>query len=98
MHFDGSFGAAKISPRKQSETQIYRRAIERINRVVKIKTDIFIGVKFARATDQNGGEIIPNAPIAQFVSISQRRPCNWLTKSHAVEFGGLRAQTCFNVT
>src|SRR5204863_7964357 len=67
VHFDGCFGTTKISPGKQSETQIYSSAVERIDCVVKIKSDIVIGVKLARATDQNGGKIMPYAPIAQLV-------------------------------
>src|ERR1700704_5011975 len=41
MHFDGSFGATKISPRKQSETQIYRSAVECIDCVVVIAHPVF---------------------------------------------------------
>src|SRR5712671_567466 len=87
-----------MGPRKQSETQIYRSAVECIDCVVKIKPDIVIGIKIAGSTDQDRCKIMPNAPIAQFVSIGQSRPRNGIAKSHTVEFGGLRAQTCFNVT
>src|SRR5712671_1497911 len=86
------------SAQKQSETQIYRSAVECIDCVVKIKPDIVIGIKIAGSTDQDRCKIMPNAPIAQFVSIGQSRPRNGIAKSHTVEFGGLRAQTCFNVT
>src|SRR5712671_112488 len=59
MHFDGSFGATKISPRKQSETQIYRSAVECMDCVVKIKPDIVIGIKIAGSTDQDRCKIMP---------------------------------------
>ena len=59
VHFDCRFGRAKIGPRKQREAHIDRCAIERIHGVGKVEPDIVLHIKFARAPDQNGGEISP---------------------------------------
>jgi hypothetical protein len=38
--------------------------------------------KFARTTDQHGGQIGPDAPVAQFVGIGQRVAVDRQTKAH----------------
>ena len=47
------------------------------------------------ATDQNGGEIMPHAPVAEFVRIGQSRFCDRIAKTHAIELARLCVQTSF---
>jgi hypothetical protein len=86
VHFNSCLRASKIGPRKQRKTQIDCGAVKSIDRVVKIKPDVVVGIEFARATDQDGGKIMPHAPVALFVRVGQRGLCDRITKSHAVEF------------
>src|SRR5215475_10653441 len=48
----------------------------RIYRIVQIEPNVIVRVKLACATDQNGGEIMPHAPVAEFVRIGQSRFCD----------------------
>ena len=86
VHFDGRLRASKIGPREQGKTQIDRGTVESIDRIVEIEPDVIVGIEFARATDQNGGKIMPHAPIALLVCVRQRGPRDRITKPHAVEF------------
>src|SRR5215831_14710692 len=56
-----------------------------------------VQVKLACATDQNGGEIMPHVPVAEFVRIGQSRFCDRIAKTHAIELGRLCVQTSFNI-
>jgi hypothetical protein len=85
VHFDGRFRASEIGPRKQRKTQIDCGAVESIDRIIKIEPDVIGGIELARVGDQNGGEIMPHAPVAQLIRISQRRLRNGATKSHAIQ-------------
>jgi len=73
VHFDRRLGRTKIRPRKQRKAQIDRRAVERVHSVGEINPEVLRRIKFARAADQNGGEVGPHAPVAQFVRVGQRR-------------------------
>src|ERR1022692_4048557 len=97
VHFDGCFRRTKIGPRKQRQTQIDRRAVERVNSVREIKPYVVIDVNFACSTDQDSGNVRPYAPVSPFVCIGQRRPCNGLTQSHAIQLRWLCAKTCFDI-
>jgi len=43
------------------------------------------------------GNVRPYAPVSPFVCIGQRRPCNGLTQSHAIQLRWLCAKTCFDI-
>lgn len=97
MHLDSSLCRTKISPWKQRETQINRRAVQRVNGICEIKTDVVIDVKFACAANQDGGNVRPYAPVSSFVRVGQRRPCNGLAQAHSVKLRWLRPQARLDI-
>ena len=58
---------------------------------------VVIDVNFACATDQDSGNVRPYAPVSPFVRISQCRPCDGLTQSHAIQLRWLCAEACFDI-
>jgi hypothetical protein len=56
-----------------------------------------VRVELARATDQHGGQIGPDAPVAQFVGIGQRGALDRRTKAHRVELGRIGRQAHLDV-
>src|SRR5262249_830804 len=85
------------SAQENSKAQVDCCAVQRIYRVVKIEPNVVVRVKLACATDQHGGEIMPYAPVAEFVRIGQSRFCDRITKTHAIELARLCVQTSFDI-
>src|SRR4249920_1559355 len=73
------------------------RAVERIRRVVEIKADVVLRVKFARAPDQEGRKLLPQAPVAHFVRVGQSRFSDRVAKAHAVKLRRVRVEAGLNV-
>src|ERR1700694_3604950 len=86
VHLYPSFGRAKIRPRKERQTQIDCRAVERIYSVRQVKANVVLQIKFACTFDQDSGKIRPYTPITALVGISQSRLRDRLAQSHAAQF------------
>jgi hypothetical protein len=86
VHLDRRFGGAEMRPRKDRQTKVDRRRVERIDRVGEIETQILIDVQSSRLDDQPLGQFRVYAPIARFVGIGQRRAPHRITETHGIEF------------
>ena len=98
VQFDGPLGFAKRCPIEQTQTQIDRGRVQRVNRVLQIQSDqVCIAVKLACPTNQQRGHVRPNAPIARLVGIGQRRAMNAVTQSHRIKFACIGAKRHFDI-
>jgi hypothetical protein len=86
-----------MRPRKERQTQVDRRRIERIDCVGEIETQILVDVQPPRLGDQSLGQLRVNAPIARLVGIGQRRTPHRIAEAHGIEFRDLHRQAGFDV-
>ena len=73
VHLDRRLGRAEMRPRKDRQTKIDGRRVERIDRVDEVETQILVDVQSPRLADQSLGQLRVNAPAARLVGIGQRR-------------------------
>lgn len=98
VQLDSALRFAKRSPVEQSQTKIDRRRVQRVDRVLQIQSDqIRIAVKLACPTNQQRGNVGPNAPVARLVGIGQRRAMNAVTHPHRIKFARIGAERHFDV-
>ncbi len=97
VQFDRGRGLAKRGPRKQGQTQIDGRGVQRVHRVRKVQAQIFCGVQFVRMLDQALGEVGIDPPVSALVGIGQRGPFHRGANSHVIQLGGLRRQTDLDI-
>jgi len=97
VHLDRRFGGAEMRPRKDRQTKVDRRRIERIDRVGKVETQILVDVQPPRLGDQSLGQLCVNAPVARFVGIGQRRAPHRIAEAHGIEFRDLYRQAGLDV-
>jgi len=92
-----AFGRAEMRPRKDRQTKVDGRRIERIDRVGEVKTQILVGVQPSRLDDQALGQLRVNAPVARLIGIGQRRAPHRIAEAHGIKFRGLHRQAGFDV-
>ena len=97
MHLDGGLGCAKGRPVEQRETQIDGRGVERIDRVGQIQTEVGIAVELSCTTDEQSGQIGPDAPVARFVRIGQGRAMYTVAQSHRIQLAAVGRQRHLDV-
>lgn len=71
VQFYRAFGAAKASPREQTQTQVNGGGIQRVNGFFKIKAKFFFVVKGAGSPDEALGEVMINSPVALAIGVSE---------------------------
>ena len=81
---------AKRRPRKQRQTQIDRRRVQRIHDVGKIEIEAVLSIQRPRLLDEMSGERRVNSPITLFVGVRQRRTAHGTAKAHVIQLGRLR--------
>ena len=87
VQLDCTLGFAKRRPVEQAQTQIDRGCIQCVDGVLQVESDqVRVAVELARSTNKQCSDIRPNAPIARFVGIGQRRAMNAVTLTHRIEF------------
>jgi hypothetical protein len=97
VHLDRRLGRAEMRPRKDRQTKVDGRRIERIDRVGEVKTQILVGVQPSRLDDQSLGQLRVNAPVARLIGIGQRRAPHRIAEAHGIKFRGLHRQAGFDV-
>jgi hypothetical protein len=87
VQLESAFGFAKRSPIEQAQTQIDRGCVQRVKGVLQVESDqVRVAVELACTANQQYSDVRPNAPIARFVGIGQRRAMNAVTQSHRIKF------------
>ena len=97
VQLDGGLGGAKRRPVEQAQTQVDGGGVQGIDGVVQLDTQRLAGVELAGTTDQHGRKVRPDAPVARFVGVGQRRTLDRRAKSHRVQLGRVRRQTGLDV-
>ena len=70
VHLDRRLGRAEMRPRKDRQTKIDGRRVERIDRIGEVETQSLVDVQSPRLADQS---LRVNTPVARLVGIGQRR-------------------------
>ena len=97
VQLDGPLLFAESSPGKKGQAQIDRGGIERINGLIQLESKILAPVECARSVDENLSEVGVDAPIADFVGVSQRIARDRASDAHVIEFVLHRAQAGLDV-
>ena len=92
VQLDGCLGGSKRCPVEQAQTQIDGAGVQCIDGVVQLDTERIARVELARATDQQGGEIRPDVPVARLVRVGQRGAFDRRAKTHRVQLGRIGRQ------
>jgi len=92
VHLDRRLGRAEMRPRKDGQTKIDGRRVERIDRIGEIETQILVGVQPSRLDDQSLSQFRVDAPVARLIGIGQGRASHRVAEPHGVELGSLRRQ------
>ena len=97
MKLDGCLGGAERCPIEQTQTQVYRRRIQRINgrahQRVELGARRFVGIKRARRFDQMVRQVCKDLPGSDAIGVGQRVARNRLaTQPHVVEIFSLSPQ------
>jgi len=85
MEFDGALAFAEPSPGKKRQTQVDRRGIEGVNRIVELQADILVAVKSTGLGDEHLGKVGIYAPIAGFVGVGQVVARDAAADAHVIE-------------
>src|SRR5438874_2702279 len=67
VHLDRRPGRAEMRPRKDRQTKIHGRRVERIDRIGGVETQSLVDVQSPRLADQSLGQLRVNAPVARLV-------------------------------
>jgi len=85
MHLDRCLGFAELGPRKQGETEINSRRVEREQRLFQLNGKWLVPVKPLGDFDQYMTEILKYSPIAALIAVGKRCPGNGAAKTNMVE-------------
>ncbi len=97
VQLDGGFGGAKRRPIEQAQAQIDGAGVQRIDGVVQLDPERLARVELARATNQNGCKVRPDAPVAQLVGVGQRGALDRRAKTHRVQLRDIGRQAGLDV-
>ena len=98
VQLDGAFGFAKRRPLEQTQTQVDRGGVQRVNRILQVQPNqVGVAVKFARSANKQGCNVAPNAPVARLVGIGQGRSMNAVKQTHRIKFARVGAQRYFDI-
>jgi len=85
VHLDRAFGLAELGPRKQRQTEIDSRRIQRVESAIQFDTNRVFGVKRSGDADQILREVGEDAPVVRFVGIGQRGPRHLAAKAQMIQ-------------
>ena len=97
VQFDRRLGRPEGCPRKQRQTQIDGRGIERVDGVLEVHAEGFVEVEPARDANQVLRELGVDAPVARFVGVGQRAARHRSANPKVIELGRLRTQAGLDV-
>jgi len=97
MKFDGAFVFAEDGPGEKRETEVDRCGIEGIDGLLKLKTEIIVGIKSAGLLDEHLGEVRVNPPVTGFVGMGQGVTGNVTADTHVVQSIPHRTQAGLDV-
>ena len=99
MHLYSAFLMMKSCPGIQAETQVNGGAVEGIDYIVQVNSEIIvIDVQGSCLLDKNLSEVGIDAPISFLVGISECRSGNRLADARVVQLARKRSQAVLNIT
>lgn len=97
MELDGALPATILGPRKQAQTQVNRRRIERVDGLCQLDAQRFLGVQPSRAVDQHLGEVGIDSPAVGPIGIGQRTARDLAAKPGVIQLWPHGPQTRLDV-
>ena len=97
VQFHGRFGLAKRRPGKERQTQIDRGRIQRVDRLLEIGPQRFVGIQAARHADQMLSKVGVDPSVALRTGVGKRVSGHAAANAHMVELGGVGSQGFFDV-
>jgi len=97
VHLHGGLGGAKRCPVEQAQTQVDGGRVQCVHSVLEFEPEVFVQVKLARSSNQHGGQVCPDAPVARLVGIGQGRTMRRMSKTHGVKLAGIGPQARFDI-
>lgn len=80
VKFDCAFGATKVSPVEQTQTQIDGRRIQCVDSVVDVQAQIDVEIELSGLLDQHCSHIGPNTPVSRSFASAKVERCNGCRK------------------
>ena len=90
-------GPAEAGPRKQGQTEVDRRRVERVGRLRQVDREGLVGVQPPRPMDQDLREVAVDPPVARLVRIGEGTPRHAASQARVVELRLQRPQARLDV-
>lgn len=95
--FDCRLGRAEVGPRKQCQTQVDGRGVQRIERFLEAQAAVLVLMQLDRYGNQPMAKCLEHAPVASLVGIGQSGTGYPAANPDVVELGALRVQTSHQI-
>ena len=94
VQLDRRLGRAEWRPGKDRQTQVDGGRIERVDGILQVDAERFVGIEPPRDADQALREVAVDAPVARRIGVGQRVARNVAAKAQVIELGSsARADT-----
>ena len=97
VELDGSFVPPETSPREQCETEVDRRRIERVGRLIEMNPKLFVRIQRPCGANEYLREIGIDSPVAYFVRVRQRAARDAASNARMIQFGMQGPQARFDI-
>jgi len=98
VELDSGLAAAELRPGEERQTQIDRRGIEGVDRMVEFEAKGFSLVESPSFLDQGLGEVGKDAPVAYLVGVGQSVARDGAVNAHVIELLRCRSQASFDIS
>ena len=97
VHLHGRLGRAKRRPVEQTQAQVDRRRVQRVDRRIDIESGRFGGIEFAGARNQAHRQRVIDAPVALIQCVRQRGARRYARQAHVKQLGLIGGQADLDV-
>ena len=98
VQLDGRVMTSIACPRKDGETEVNDRGIERVDGVRQVHAEWIVDVQLARGANEALGEVRIDAPVTRLVRVGERRARDTRANAHVIELGLHGAEARFDIT
>ena len=97
VDLDGGLGGAKSRPGKEAQTQVDGGGVQGVSGGVEFHGEVVVSIELARSSNQHGGEVGVDAPVAPLVGIGQGAAAHPPANPQVIEMLGTRTQANFQI-
>jgi hypothetical protein len=97
VHLDGAFVSAELRPRKQCQTQVDGRRVERISRVIEFDAEAVVDIECSRCGNKPLRKIGVDTPRPFLVGVGECAFGDAAAETGSIKFGLQSPQTGFDV-